>query len=99
MENVTFNEEDYSGTFKSRKILGNPETPRVLSMLIKLKIAKDEKSAGIILLSTIILSVITSIILIIYINRPVKLEYNIAPEILQSLPTESQNIIYESQKK
>lgn len=52
--------------FKSRVILGQPERPKILNIILKTGIVKDEKGAVIVLLTLVALIFIISILLFFY---------------------------------
>lgn len=56
-DDIQFDEEYGNSNFhiRSRKILGEPTTPSMITFLLKKKIAKNEKQATIILLLIIVL--------------------------------------------
>ncbi len=56
---IQYNEEDSS--YKSRTILGQPKTPKMIGFLIRKGIVKNEKSAGVLLIFLISICVILTI--------------------------------------
>ncbi|MFA7422013.1 MAG: hypothetical protein WCZ90_20180 [Melioribacteraceae bacterium] len=63
-ENVVFNEDEQEFHIKSRKILGEPETPTMIRLLLKSGAAKNEKQALIILLVAVLFMVVATILII-----------------------------------
>jgi len=54
----------FEDNFKSRKILGNPVKPGMVGFLVKKGIAKNEKQAGIILITVLITTLLASLFFI-----------------------------------
>lgn len=63
-ENVVFNEDEQEFHIKSRKILGEPETPTMIRLLLKSGAAKNEKQALTILLVAVLFMVVATILII-----------------------------------
>jgi len=53
-------------SFKSRRILGEAETPKIIQYLIKKGIARDARQSYHILLGTIVLSIVLAIVIFSY---------------------------------
>jgi hypothetical protein len=97
---VEFNEEGsgFKNKYQSQSISNTRQTPKMMRFLIDKKIVKDEKSAGILLLSIILICFIITGYFVFLISKPEKIEYNLSPEVLDSLPANIKKTIYESQK-
>ena len=96
---IEFDENNFTNNrFQSRVILGMPETPKIVTTLIKFGIVKNEKTAGKFLLALVIISFVTAGFLMFYTAKEKKVEYNLSPDVIQSLPEEIQTKIYESKK-
>lgn len=59
---VTF-DEDQSNVFKSRAILGESVQPKMVRLLVKSGLVKDEKKAGYILIGATLFFILLSIII------------------------------------
>lgn len=95
-KNINF---ESSGKFKSYTILGEPQQPKILKVLINIGVVKKEKTA-LILLILFILSTLALAAYVFYINiKPKPVKYNLSPKTIQALPTEFRKQIYESRKK
>lgn len=95
---VQFNESN-KNQFQSKKVLGLPETPKMIRFLINKKIIKNEKTAGIFLLIIILVSFLSAVYILFTLSRAETTKYNLSPKVLNSLPQEIKTKIYESQKK
>jgi len=63
-ENVVFNEGGPEFHIKSRRILGEPETPTMIRLLLKTGAAKNEKQAVTILVIAVLFMVVATILII-----------------------------------
>lgn len=80
MSNVQFNEEDdYANQFSSRRILGRPEVPKMVSSLMKTGLIKDGRKAYKILIIISVTCVVLSSILLIQTNGSKKIKSSISP--------------------
>ena len=95
-KNIEF-EDNYK--FKSRTVLGKPQEPKIVKMLMDAGIIKKEKTAFKLLIVFILLTLVLSAF-IFYINiKPKPIRYNLSPKTIQALPKEFRKQIYESRKK
>lgn len=60
---IQFEGENGQGTFRSRDIFGAPTTPKMISFMIKKGIAKDEKTAGNMLIGMAVSFVVLAVII------------------------------------
>jgi hypothetical protein len=71
VSNIEFSEESRTDShFRSYTILGKPQTPKILRLLIKTGIIKTEKTAGHFLLVVIIICVAISLFMLRYAFLP-----------------------------
>lgn len=68
-----------SHSFKSRVILGQAETPKIIGFLLKNKVAKNEEQAGYILLGVIVLIFAAAIAVYIIAKPSPEIPYEQSP--------------------
>lgn len=66
-------------SFKSRVILGQAETPKIISFLLKNKVAKNEEQAGYILLGVIVLIFVAAIAVYVIAKPTPEIPYEQSP--------------------
>lgn len=85
MSDLQFEEEDKTMTFKSRKILGEAQIPKIVQYLIDKGVSRDTKQAYYLLLSIAIISLVLSIAVYMYfivgVGAKEKTEYKIPMEL------------------
>ena len=89
MSDVEFEEVSYTTPTMTRKT-NDEKKSKMIEMIIKSGLAKDEKSARYILLSVAIVCILAIIIILILMLRQPRLTYNIRPDILNTLPADIQ---------
>ena len=103
MENVTYNEDPgQEVSFKSRRLVGTLETPYMATLLIKWHLAKDEKWAGRILLTIVLVCFVGSVGAITFFilgsgSKPT--QYHISPAVMMNLPKDVQSKIINANAK
>jgi hypothetical protein len=95
---VEFNEGNEQFHFKSPVILGVPATPKIITLIMKTGIIKDEKKAVLLIVISIVLFITMSLLIIGSVVREEKIEYNLSPNVIKQLPLETQKKIYETKK-
>lgn len=95
-KNIEF-EDNYK--FKSHTIFGKPQKPKIVKMIMGTGIIKKEKTAFMLLIVFVLLTLVLSAY-IFYINiKPKPVKYNLSPKTIQALPKEFRKQIYESKKQ
>lgn len=94
-QGVEFENENANlqNNFRSRTVFGQPTTPGMIKTMLKLHVAKDEKTAGNLLRITAIVCVVASIAIGIYIARgsgAQGVRYNLPSEVVNALPLDAQ---------
>ncbi len=97
MSNVEFQDES-SGQYRSRVVFGQPQTPAVIRFIVKTGIVKDEKKAGVLLISLISISFLVATASIVRLSGKEEIRYNFSPEVIKALPVEAQKKIHEANK-
>ncbi len=98
MNNIEFNNENLDKIkFRSRSLFGKPETPKLVNLLIKSKLAKNEKTAGIIILIFSLFCIVAAASILTYTYKQDTRKNQIPAELLKSLPIEIQKQ-YENKK-
>ena len=83
MENVQFEEDQNISSFRSRTVLGTPTTPKMVRFLVKIGFAKNDESAGRLLLIATVLIFLLAVTQL-YFNVPAS--SNKTPKYIEDLP-------------
>jgi hypothetical protein len=88
-------EEDglYTKSFQSRAILGTPQTPGMVKYLVKMKVAKNEKSAGIMLLVISCIAAVVAVGIFVSTVSPQPSGKKLSPAEQQRITTDIQSRI------
>jgi hypothetical protein len=92
-------DEDNMKHFQSRKIFGEMATPKIIKILLKTGIVKNEKTAGVLLLIFSILALISSFLIAVALLKQPEVRYELSPEVIETLPDDVKAKIYEANKK
>ena len=89
MSEIQFDEDnDLRSSFKSRTILGAPSTPRMVQVLLKTGLVKDEKKAGNLLLGIAVLCfILSALIAYLYIFNGFSQQRTLTPIDIESVKT------------
>lgn len=96
---VQFDTDNNQQSFRSRVILGNPTTPKMINLILKTGIVKTERQAGITLLFIAICSLLASLVIFYFAFFPSTKKLTPEQEQQRQEFLERMNKIQSNQKK